>query len=241
MTTKHFSLTVVTIHLGLTGAVCTALSLVGGLLLGIVVGNFVFELLPGHNFPNPNPMAMLVAAIPALLGMLMGSAVWGVLMGRLAQVEPEHWRRLALAGGLGFAPITVGLALALQIVEPIALRKVGDWLPLHRLFTVLFVPTAFVIAGVSAWSVGLGLRNHPLAWRWLWQVGLVAALAFLLINLTMEALGWVVGAPRAAERFTMLTVMSLGNLGAALAGGAVMGMTLAPRPVSSSRPALEEN
>lgn len=241
MTVRSLSLTVSALRPGLTGAVYTALSLVGGLLLGIVVGNVVFELLPGHKFPNPDPMAMLVAAIPALLGMLLGSATWGVLMGRLAQADPGQWRHLALAGGLGFAPITIGLALALQIVEPIALREYGDWLPLHRLFTVLFVPTAFVIAGVSAWSLGLGLRNRPLAWRLLWQVGLAAALAFLAVNLLMEALGWVVGAPHAAERFTMLTVMSLGNLGAALAGGAVMGLTLAPRPVSSSQPALEKN
>lgn len=145
-------------------------------------------------------------------------------MGRLAQAG--HWRRMALAGGLGFAPISIGLGIALQVLEPIALREYGDWLPLHRLFTVLFVPTAFLIAGVSAGSIGLALRNRPLAWRLLWQVGLAAALAFLVVNLLMESAGWVVGAPRAAERFTMLTVMSVGNLGAALAGGAVMGVKL---------------
>jgi hypothetical protein len=54
----------------------------------------------------------------------------------------------------------------------------------------------------------------------------MAALAFLSVNLVMEALDWVVGAPQAAERFTMLTVMLTGNLGAALAGGAVLGITL---------------
>ena len=226
MTAKTTPLTVPTLRPSLAGAVFTALSLVGGIVLGIVVGNFVFNLFPGHNFPNPSPVAMAVAAVPALMGMFIGSAVWGVLMGRLAQVSPNDWRRMALAGGLSFAPTTIGLALLLQIVEPIALREYGDWLPLYRLFTVLFVPTAFVIAGVSAWSIGVGLRNRPLAWRLLWQVGLVAALAFLAVNLLMESLGWVVGAPRAAERFTMLTVMSLGNLGAALAGGALMGVRL---------------
>lgn len=224
---------------GLMGAVSTAASLVGGLLLGIAAGNLVFNLLPGHSFTNPSPAAMAVAAVPALAGMFLGSALWGVLMGRLAQTR--QWRRMALAGGLGFAPIAIGLGITLQIVEPMALNAVGAWLPIHRLFTVFFVPTAFVIAGVSAWSIGLGLRDRALAWQLLWRVGLTAALAFLAVNLVMESLGWVVGAPRAAERFTMLTVMTLGNLGAALAGGAVMGMTLAHRSGETGRPASEEN
>jgi len=42
----------------------------------------------------------------------------------------------------------------------------------------------------------------------------------------MESLGWIVGAPNAAARATMLTVMSLGNIAAALAGGAVLGRSL---------------
>ncbi len=224
---------------GMVGAVSTAASLVGGLLLGIAAGNLVFNWLPGHSLTNPSPAAMAVAAVPALAGMFIGSALWGVLMGRLAQTN--QWRRMALAGGLGFAPITIGLGIALQILEPIALNALGAWLPIQRLFTVLFVPAAFAIAGVSAWGLGLGLEKRPLARHWPWKVGLAAALAFLAVNLIMETLGWVVGAPRAAERFTMLTVMTLGNLGAALAGGAVMGVILTPQPASPGRPTLEQN
>jgi hypothetical protein len=62
------------------------------------------------------------------------------------------------------------------------------------------------------------------------RVGLASAAAFLVINLAMEAAGWVVGAPRAAERFTMLSVMFAGMIGAALTGGSVLGWTLAKRP-----------
>lgn len=140
MATRNIPLPVSAPHPALAGAVITALSLVGGVLLGIVVGNLVFNLMPGHSLTNPSPVAVAVAAIPALAG-----------------------------------------------------------------------------------SIGLGLRNRPLAWHLLWQVGLVAVLAFLVVNLLMESSGWVVGAPRAAERFTLLTVMSVSNFGAALAGGAVMG------------------
>jgi hypothetical protein len=181
---------------------------------------------PGHGISNPSPIATAVSAIPAFMGIFFGSALWGVLMGRLARAG-DLWH-MALAGGLGFAPIAIGLGILLQVLEPMALREYGDWLPLHRLFSVLFVPTAFTIAGVSAFAIGIGLRNRPLAWQLLWKIGLVAAAAFLVVNLSMEASGWVVGAPRAAERFTMLTVMFVSNLGAALAGGAALGLLLTP-------------
>lgn len=56
---------------------------------------------------------------------------------------------------------------------------------------------------------------------------LVALFGCLLINLVMEALGWVASAPGAAERATMLTVMFAGVLGAAVAGGGLLGWQLA--------------
>ncbi|MEP7359084.1 MAG: hypothetical protein ABI847_17670, partial [Anaerolineales bacterium] len=117
--------------------------------------------------------------------------------------------------------------IGLSVLEPIAVAGMGGALPVHRLFTLLFVPTAFLVAGVSAWAVGLGLGRPRVALALLWQVGLAAASTFLVVNLAFEAAGWVVGAPAAAERATMLTVMFAGNFGAALAGGAIMGLALA--------------
>jgi hypothetical protein len=49
----------------------------------------------------------------------------------------------------------------------------------------------------------------------------------LCVNLGLEALGWQVGGPGAAARATMLTVLFVSNLGAALAGGAMLGLRLA--------------
>jgi hypothetical protein len=127
---------------------------------------------------------------------------------------------------LGFVPITVLLNFGLLTIEPIAVR--AD-LPVHRLFTVLFVPAAFLIAATSslvlAWALGWGRVAPVLALR----VGLTAALAFLAVNLGMEALGWLIGAPGAEERGTMITVLIAANLGAALAGGAMLGLTLTQR------------
>ena len=139
------------------GAVVTVSALFGGLLLGLVVGDVIFELMPGHDLQNINPAHVVLAAFPALVGFLAGSAIWGVLMGRLAHADDR--RSLAWAGALGFAPITLTLVLTLQVVEPIAVERFGAVLPIHRLFTLLFVPTAFLIAGVSAWAIGMGLNR----------------------------------------------------------------------------------
>jgi len=206
----------------LLGALLTVLTLFGGMLIGVVLG-FVFQSLPGHSLPSA--LSITLGVIPAISGLVAGGAAWGLAMGRLALAK--NLRRMALAGILGFAPVTILLAILLLNLEPIAVEKFGAQLPIHRVFTLFFVPAAFIIAGVSAFAVGRGLNDRPLAAKLLWRVGLAAALAFLAVNLAMEVSGWVVGAPGAGERATMLVVMFVGNLGAALAGGAVMGSTLA--------------
>lgn len=209
----------------LRGALLTLLSLFGGLLIGLVVGDLVFHILPGHNLENPSPAHMAIAALPALGGFLAGGAAWGAAVGRLAGAPDT--RRLALAGMLGFAPITITLAVGLSFVETLVGTGFLAQLPIHRLFTFLFVPAAFLIAGVSAWAIGVGLRDSRLARALFWQVGLTAGTTFLAVNLLLESLGWVVGAPGAAERATMVTVLALGNISAALAGGSVLGRQLA--------------
>lgn len=213
----------------LAGAGVTVGALFGGLVLGIVVGNVTFELIPGHNFQPLDPVHIIVPAIPALGVFFAGGAGWGVILGRLAR--ETNWRRMASAGALGFAPITLALAIGLQAIEPLALEQFGAVIPLHRLFTLLFVPTAFLIAGVSAGALGVGLRDATLARALFWRIGFAAALTFLAINLAMELAGWIVGGPNAAERFTMLTVMFAGNFGAAIVGGAWLGAMLAARRV----------
>ncbi|MEJ2597006.1 MAG: hypothetical protein P8Z00_01660 [Anaerolineales bacterium] len=213
------------VRLAIQCALLTTLTLFGGILLGIVAGNAVFNALPGHDLAHLSVVNVAVSAVPALAGLVLGSGLWGLLVGRLAQATNR--RRMALAGLLGFAPATILLAIALQFLEPLVLKIAGDQYPIYRLFTFLFVPTAFLIAGISAWAIGLGLQGKQFAWTLLLRVGMIAGLAFLALNLLMESLGWRVGAPGAAERFTMLTVMFVGDLGAALAGGSALGWLLA--------------
>jgi len=209
------------VRAAILGAALTALALDGGLLVSFMVGHVIAQALEGR---LPSPLALALTVMVSSASMLGGCAFWGVAMARLARIQVA--KRAAWAGILGFLPITALLALGLQIAEPIVFRSN---LPLHRLFTVLFVPTAFLIAGVSSlalgWALGWGRAAPALALR----VGLTAALAFLAVNLGMEALGWQIGAPGAEERGTMVTILIAGNLGTALAGGAMLGLSLTQR------------
>jgi hypothetical protein len=210
----------------LRSGIQTVLCLFGGPSVGSLLASMTFNALPGHSNAN---LRITLTMIPVIAGLLIGSALWGVQMGRLIQVAED--RRMAVVGVLGFAPITLGLGILLNVLEPVAVQQFGRQIPIHRLFTLLFVPAVFISAGVSAWAIGVGLRNMTLARSLSWRVGLAAALAFLIVNLVMEGLGWIVGAPRAAERLTMLTVVFAGNLGGALLGGAVLGWVLKATPV----------
>ncbi len=206
----------------LYGAFLTPLMLVGGLLVSTAVGNFVFAGLPAQ---LNEPLRIALAAISAVSGMAIGSALWGIAMGKLARSNQR--RRMAWAGILGFVPITLVLGLVLQAIEPIAAAGLGAQIPLHRLFMLLFVPTALLIAGAGGLALGFGLRNRRLAWRLALRAGGAAAAAFLAVNVGMEALGWQVGAPHAVERLTMLTVLLVSDVGAAVASGATIGSLLA--------------
>jgi hypothetical protein len=80
---------------------------------------------------------------------------------------------------------------------------------------------------VLGWSLGLALRDRALGWRMGLSGGLAAALGFLVVNLTLDALGFRVGAPFAAERATMLVTAFSSNAGGALlAGGVLTWLTL---------------
>jgi len=206
------------LHAAIVGAALTVLGLVGGLMGGLIGGSFIFHGLVGK---APDPLTYTLAALTFFGSTLGGSALWAAGMAHLAR--SQALRRAAWAGMLGFVPLTILLNLGLVTIEPIA---VGANFPVHRLFSVLFVPSAFVIAGASslalAWALRWGRAAPALALR----VGLTAALAFLIANLGMEVLGWQVGAPGAEERGTMITVLIVSNLAAALAGGAMLGMRL---------------
>lgn len=201
------------------GAVLTVFALVGGLVLAFVVGSVVNSAL---DFKVSTGLQRVLATISASLAMLLGSTLWSVGMARLAGAALT--RRVWWAGTLGFVPMTILVSAGLTLAEPFVFSA---QLPVHRLFTALFVPSVGLIAGSSALVLGWALRMGRASFALAARTGLAAALAFLAVNLGMEALGWQVGGPGAEERATMITVLFAGDVAAALAGGAVLGGRLA--------------
>jgi hypothetical protein len=219
--TKEYIAPAARVQAVILGAALTVLALDGGLMGGLIGGSLIFHSLIEK---APDLLTYALAAIAFFGATLGGSALWGAGMACLARSPAS--RRAAWAGMLGFVPLTFVLNSLLAAVEPVAVRAN---LPVHRLFTVLFVPTASLIAGVSSLALGWALGWSRAALARALRVGVTAALAFLAVNLGMEALGWQIGAPGAEERGTMITILIVSNLGTALAGGAMLGMTLTQR------------
>jgi hypothetical protein len=221
----------------LLSALVTPLCLIGGLFAGGLLGTLIFEGLPGHMREGTRTA---VAAVAALAGLLGGGALWGLAMAGIHRIENR--RRVAWMSALGFGLATILIALALTRLEILTVEQgAGPQLPIHRLFTLLFTPAAALIAGAGAGAFGIGAGLGRRATRLALTGALAGGLAFLCVNLLMEALGWVVGAPRAAERATMLTVMFSGNLAAALVGGAVIGMVMARRSAKKQFDEISES
>lgn len=209
-------------HIAVRSGLITAFYLVGGLMIGVFTGALVHFRLP-ESMSEATRTA--VAALPALAGTFVGGAFWGHAIAHVSGAR--EIKRMTWAGGLGFGPAVILIALALTFLEvAIVERGGGPALPIHTVFTILFVPAVFFITGVGSSALGIALRDWGLAGKLALGGGLAAALAFLVINMLMDILGWRVGAPDAVERATMVTVLMVGNLGAALAGGAVVGVLL---------------
>lgn len=200
-----------------SGAWLAAGYLAGGLVLGLgaAVG---LEEVPVHVPQGTKPVA---GALVLLVVLMVAGAGWGRQLARRAGSTAPG--RAGRAGALSFGPITLGVGIALALLERVS-GQVGPGLPEHVLYGMLFVPAVLCVTGVTAGAVGraLGVPARPLAA----QAGLAAAGAFLVAALLMDAAGWRVGAPGAAARATMLVVTMVGNAAAALAGGAVVGVRL---------------
>ena len=198
-------------------AVITTVTLMGGMIVGMAIGVLV-DRMPFH---APDQTLILLAIIP-IFG---GGALWGSLLTRIHGIPNRTGA--AIAGGLSFGLGVIGAAILLGalervLVEQLRLRSV----PIHVVFTLLFVPATFLVATIEGSAILLVSGNRT---RWLGSAlatGVAAALSFLIVDLLLDALGWRVGAPRAAERATMLTIAFLGSAAAALSGGAVLGRLL---------------
>jgi hypothetical protein len=202
-------------------ALATAACLFGGLLVAFTSAIAISNL-PMH---VPEQALNLIALVLLIGSLFVCGAAWGAAMARI--YPSADLKRMIVAGTLSFAPTLVLAGLTLAALErAIVERGQGPDLPIHFVFTILFVPAAFFVAGTGGLALGLAERDLRLALRMAASAGVSAAVAFLFVDLSMDTLGWRVGAPGAAERATMLTVMMVSNLAAALAGGGALGYQL---------------
>ncbi len=203
-------------------AFATAFILIAGIIVGGALGAILNERLPGHPTDLVN---VLLSAIPAFGGVFAGGAAWGWVISRITRAGER--KRMTWAGAIGFGPTAILVAFALTFFENLIVEQgKGPQLPIHNVFTMLFVPAAAIIAGVGGFALGIGAKGHEMARKLLWTCAMAGGIAFLVVNLTMDALGWRVGAPGAVERATMLTTAFVGNFSAALVGGGVIGKIL---------------
>ena len=201
----------------LASAVITAVSLVGGAIIGVGIGVLV-DRLPFH---APDQTLILLAMFP-IFG---GGAIWGFLLARIYGLANRIG--VSIAGSLSFGLGVIGAASLLGFLERILVeghRLPG--VPIHIVFTLLFVPATFLVATIGSAAILLVSGNRT---RWFpsaLTAGVAAALSFLVVDLLLDALGFRVGAPRAAERATMLTVAFLGSAAGAFSAGAILGYVL---------------
>jgi hypothetical protein len=199
----------------------TAACLVGGMAAGVIAGAAVHGL-PMH---LPERTMVTLASIPALLGTVGGGAIWGRILS--ARIPGSNHRAMTLFGGFGFGPAVIGTGILLTVGEQLLVQQgLGPQMPIHLLYTMLFVPATFLVAGIGSASLGVAVKGIPGGARIGFRCGLVAATAFLGIVLLMDSLGWRIGAPGAVQRATMVTVTAVGAIGAATAGGAMLGREL---------------
>ncbi len=210
----------------LKSALLSPICQVGGLVLGIGAGGIVHGLLPGHTM---DVQRVLPAAFFALLGLLGGGMAWGALIARLAG-SPEA-KRAAGAGAIWAAAMLI-VMLAMQALEPALIENDALRMPIHNLYTLLFVLSTAIVSFVTAWAMAIALRRRERALRVALSAALLCALVYLIVNVGMDLLGWRVGAPRAAERFTMLAVTFVGSIAASATIGAVLVATFGERGVA---------
>lgn len=159
-----------------------------------------------------------------LIVAVLGGAGFGWTLARLTKFSAV--RALMVAGGVGFGgPFTVTV-LVLNMAEAFAVSSANQ-IPLHVLFALLFNGGMFFTSALHGLAYGLALKNGQAMIRLALASGFGGVLGFGLVNLTLDTLGWRVGAPRAAETATMLLTMMLGNLVGAFGGGAALGYVLA--------------
>jgi hypothetical protein len=195
--------------------------LIGAVVVGVAIGAGLHAAMPRV----ADWLRTGLAAVAALGAFAIGALLWGRAIAQLAGVGDPYRVGRTTAGVL--APGMIVLGVALSSLEPIIVaRGASMGLPVHAVYTILFVPATAIIASVGAGTVGRAMRDQALTTRLVTRTAVSAATAFFIADRLMDLGGWRVGAPDAGRRATMLVVTAVGACAAAIAGGASIGFVL---------------
>ena len=149
------------------------------------------------------------------LALFIFGGLWARALAR--HVDTGLRRRMMWAGAISHLVLVILAALVLGRAEEAFVSEGTSPLPIHNLFTALFVPATAIVCGGMTAAIGLAAGGGRLAGRLAWRGALVGAAAFLIANVIQDLLGRRVGGPNAAATATMITVMFISNTTAALA------------------------
>lgn len=200
-------------------AALAGLWLPGSLVLTVATVMVVQQLLgPAFVIEETRGAVLLIGVAVAWLS--LAGAYWLRRVARLAGLIAT--RRAMFLTAVVHAVLTIAAVFGLGHLELYFVEEGHARIPLHNLFTLLFVPTVLICAALLCTCVALVLGARPLTGRLAWLGGLAAALTFLALNVLQDLLGRRVGGPDAGATATMITVALIGNLGAAIAMSAVV-------------------
>ena len=214
----------------------TFIILMGLLTTVTLAGSIWFSLyLSGPNsinrtriLPANNDALAFVTAFASYLG---GGALWGLGIARMTKSDVKTMvKTCALSWGLTtliFAG-TLGLSLGLIFTfgNTITLRY-------NYYYLLIILPVIGIVTGINGRTVVSKLGLKELRNRAGLNIGLAAVLGYLAVSLILQfGFGLEVGKP-VPGKYEMLTLLHYCNVGAALAGGSVLGRELARSKNSS--------
>lgn len=181
--------------------------------------------LPSHITRRMENAGPLIPAVVLAISCIVGGGLWGRRLARIVGVnEPT---RLGWAGAIVYAPSLIAAVLLLNEGEKYFVEGPGQALmPVHVAFAILFTLAAAIVTALLGGALGIAMRNGRLTARLALFGGVTAGLTFLAADIVQHLLGRHVGGPNAAATATMVTVMLVGNILAAVAASAVIGALL---------------
>jgi len=141
----------------------------------------------------------------------------------------SHASRVCAMGAISVAATTMLCILGLGKLEEYFVADGNSPMPIHQLYTLLFVPATFLATALTAGVIGRAIGSTAFAIRLALQAGGATAFTYLVFNILQDLLGRRVGGLNAANTATMITVTLVCYIAAALTMSAVMGRILRAR------------